>query len=117
MDFWLVSLNVIIDKVTYWVITVYRSPSGNAHDFVNDFFNWFEVNLIKNCNYNILVVGDFNINWKENNAVKRNLSNKFEDIGFKQFVTDYTRVTNVSKTTIDLVFGNVANVKMWIIII
>lgn len=57
----------------------------------------------------VIIMGDFNLNVdstrKEYYAVK--LLSILGSYGFKQYVTDYTRVTQTSKTIIDMVFSNI----------
>jgi len=52
-----------------------------------------------------IVLGDFNINWAEKTTRKKLkvLTDKFE---LTQLIDGHTRITNVSKTQIDLIFSN-----------
>ena len=64
--------------------------------------------------YNIIIDGDFNIDWSKERTYKNTLKCAFNDNGRKQIVTDYTRVTASAiinnKTIINYVITNNTNI-------
>ena len=77
----------------------YRPPSAKAI-----FFDKLET-VLKECSsgQEILVMGDFNVNWEDKGTSKalQRVSNKFD---FTQLIKGPTRMTSSSQTQIDLIF-------------
>lgn len=88
-------------EMSFIVICIYRKPSAKV-DFYEDLKT-----LLDSCNHKkeILLVGDFNINWN-NKADRKNLKSVTDHFNFTQLIDQPTRITNRSRTRIDLVFTN-----------
>ena len=89
---------------------VYRPPSGK-HDL---FCQRIEATLDKlntdlnAVNRDLVILGDFNIDFSQTqNPVRSRLITTMGDNGLRQIIKKPTRVTNNSKSTIDLVFTNI----------
>lgn len=112
----------LVEKVTfeknYWLLVlyikdininlacVYHSPSASDADFISSFEEWCNEAILK-LNGNLCVVGDFNLNWLDNTRYyPTKFRNTVNDLGLRQIVPEVTRVTNESKTMIDLVLTN-----------
>lgn len=54
----------------------------------------------------VIVIGDFNIDISKDSYYANKLIKTMQSYGYKQHIKDYTRITNVSRTLIDLVFSN-----------
>ena len=88
---------------------IYRSPSScpaNCIDRIADIGNNVEYKGLT------VIVGDFNLNIKDKTFYADKLLKRMKEHGFKQHVKEYTRITRVSKTIIDLVFSNSENLKV-----
>ena len=85
---------------------VYHSPAASHAEFLNDFESIIEPFL--SLSKPITVTGDFNINVhaSQTNTYKQRLRRFQFTHSFKQIITDFTRVTDISRTTVDLVFTN-----------
>ena len=54
-----------------------------------------------------IIIGDFNIDFNENNnSKKKRLENTMSMYGFKNIISENTRITYISETKIDLCFVN-----------
>lgn len=60
----------------------------------------------------LILTGDFNIDWiDKNNYYTKKIRECFELLGYKQLISEYTRVTQNSKTLIDYVVSNDFSMK------
>jgi len=93
-------IDVSIRNQTILVGCIYRPPN------FKNFLNYFEKTLSVTClkRKNILLLGDFNINIKDENS---QLTSKFKDIiyahNLKNIITVPTRVTQTTSSSIDLI--------------
>lgn len=83
---------------------MYLSASENKTDIVNEFEKWIETIPSEN---NIIITGDFYINFLNESSIKKRLEYICADIGLKQLINSPTRVTSNSSTMIDLCFSNI----------
>ena len=60
----------------------------------------------------ILITGDFNIDWSKNSFYENKIEKIIKENGFMQIVEKYTRITETSSTIIDYVITNSPNVKI-----
>ena len=89
-----------------WV-GVYHSPGSSDAEFLNEFETVIEP-LVSQPKP-VTVTGDFNINVHRSaqfNTYRQRLSRFEHSHSMKQLITDFTRVTAISRTTVDLVFTN-----------
>ena len=90
-------------EMSFAVIVLYRPPSTN-----DLFFNHF-TDMLKKCDAKeILLMGDFNINWFDKNGRKK-LKEITQKFNLTQMIDKATRITKTSQTLIDLVFTNKAD--------
>lgn len=97
-----IGLQLILSvQMSFTVIGIYRPPGAKSVFFE-------ELNtLVKECNSKkeIMLLGDFNINWldKVKRKVLKGMANVFD---FQQVIEGPSRITATSETLIDLVFTN-----------
>ena len=79
-----------VNSVKYGLTIVYRSPSTNKNNFINDFEHYFK-NDISEKNIEI-VIGDINFNLLDNqDPLVVNYYSMLTSKGFKSYVNDITR--------------------------
>lgn len=86
---------------------VYHSPGASDSEFLTNFES--AVEPLVSLSNPLTIAGDFNINVNNNNPVntyKQRLRRFEYTHSLKQLITDFTRVTVASRTTVDLVFTN-----------
>ena len=94
-------------KISIVIIAVYRSASGQKAEFceaLNEFLD-----IVCEGNFEIVLAGDFNIDWYRN-YYRTRLVSIFNDNGLKQIVHEFTRITQSSKTLIDYIIINMGNI-------
>lgn len=104
-DIWWLSLRVFCETYSFMLVALYRSPSCSKSVFCEKFIEW--VDELNERSDEILIVGDFNIDWFQSNDVyKKNIERYVKRNGLKQLVNSPTRITKSSKTLIDFVITN-----------
>lgn len=88
---------------------IYKSPQENINDFINLLEEFHD--RIGTSNKFQLVCGDYNIDVKKVDNNTKKLIETCNQYNLVQLITDFTRETNKSATTIDLVFTNENEVK------
>ena len=106
-------IEVSIDSQKLLIGTVYRPPSAPI-SFLNSFTKVLDHTWIRRKN--IILLGDFNINLYNNNSklnegdeisLVRQFKNILYQFGLKNLITDPTRVTESSKTLIDIIVSTI----------
>lgn len=108
-NYWYMFANVTLKQVKWKVGVLYRSPSGNIQEFLEDFEILCETLSSKNQRF--IIVGDFNINFKDDSFYCKKLKNLITIFGFEQIVNEFTRCVDTSNSLIDLVITNCNSVK------
>ena len=103
-QYWFLHITFKVKYLEYELCVYYRSPSCNTIDFLNFFKSICEE--IWESNNIIVHLGDFNINYISDDGYVRKLKEIINLYGMKQLVTKFTRVTDKSKSIIDLVISN-----------
>lgn len=103
-NYWILVCEAQCENNIILMCAVYRSPSGSEAEFCVAFQETLEVLSEKNCD--ILIMGDFNIDWSKNSFYKMKVQSLMHDNGLRQIVNQFTRITNLSKTIIDYVITN-----------
>lgn len=85
------------------VCTIYHSPNKSDGKFIELITEECE-NLIQIGH--VILLGDFNIDVSKSNQYTNRLMKNMNNLGLKQYVTEYTRITEHTKTKIDLAFLN-----------
>lgn len=109
-EFWWLVIKCRMKHVCYVIAIVYRSPSMVKKKFCQYFEQWIEELMEYNCE--VIVAGDLNVNWAENDVNKLCLEQSIVDNGCKQIVKEYTRITVNTRTIIDWIVTNVVNVEV-----
>lgn len=110
-NYWCKFLKINLSTTKWLIGCVYHSPNASHATFIDDFENWC-INFLTCSNRRTLLIGDFNLNYLDNNNFYTNkLKNVIQIHGIKQIVTSPTRYTNISSTLIDYVLTNNNSVK------
>ena len=102
-DIEIIWLQISLRHTNYLICSVYRPPSAN-NDYFEKFLDGFDCvsNGNNDCN-NVIVTGDLNIHYDKTSV--NNPLCLFESLfNLTQIVDEYTRVTNSTKSIIDVVF-------------
>ena len=97
-----IGLNITLSpQMSFILIVMYRPPSSN-----NDFYEKFQ-NMLKECHFKkeVIIMGDFNVNW-EDRSIRKNLKQITDGLDLSQLIKGPTRITQSTRTQIDLVFSN-----------
>ena len=89
------------------ITVIYKAPKMNALEFVDTLMNpLFEIGEESKTKH--IVCGDFNIDIAGESDRKQNLIRNLHALGFElaNNPKDFTRVSQSSQSTIDLVFSN-----------
>lgn len=104
------AMSVSICNVKYFIVTVYRSPSGNISTFIDVMTSILNYCIVKS-DY-LIIMGDFNIDWLKECYNKnllydlmRSYSMSFKNNSPSRVFTNESGVTSTSK--IDYIFTNV----------
>lgn len=108
--YWITAYNVKYQEKVMIIAAVYRSPSSQEADFYEAFEEVVETICERNAD--IIITGDFNVDWDKSSCYKNKLEQIFNDNGLKQLVQEFTRVTNNSRTIIDYVISNSPKIKV-----
>lgn len=101
---WVISSDVKIENNYITVGIIYHSPSSSHSIFIDKMEEFFE-NLLVN-NKKILIMGDFNLNFKSDEYYVNKLKESLKILGLSQLIEQPTRCTDKSSTIIDLVISN-----------
>ena len=82
---------------------LYRPPQGNVQKFFEKFSS--VANEMNVNNYNFLI-GDYNIDFLKKDGNYNNFSDIMHSFGLRQYVKEATRITDESRSLIDLVISN-----------
>jgi len=83
---------------------IYRPPISNFDDFLED--SQRILCQLQAKNTNAFILGDFNIDVSSASLIQSKLIDLFTEFAFNQVIKEYTRISDNSSTTIDLIFTN-----------
>jgi len=108
-DLEICAIELHIPSYRICIVTVYRSPSG---DFIY-FLNTLEkiLNKIYNNATDIMLCGDFNVNYHKNSSFKKSIDSLLTSYGISSVVTFSTTIQKESRTLIDNIFFNTSKFK------
>ena len=88
------------------ICCIYRAPDTDVVKFIDELNDCMP--LLNMGETEVLLLGDFNVDYakKRNNPMKQKLSDFPRSTNVSQLITEFTRVTETSHTTIDLIFVN-----------
>ena len=87
---------------TIHFLNIYRPPSGSLDYFV-DYLSSF-LQLIDSCSKNLVILGDFNVDFNLASQSSNRLRRLFSNNGYKLYKTGSTRITATTNTCIDALF-------------
>ena len=100
-------IDVLSDYCRGVWVGVYHSPGSSDAEFLNEFELIIE--SLVSISKPLTIAGDFNINVhrsSQSNTYKQRLKRFEHSHSLKQLITDFTRITATSRTTVDLGFTN-----------
>ena len=96
------AIKIHLSSLTIGIICIYRSPTGN---FVHFLYTLDSIlNFVYNHTTEIIICGDFNINFLNDNDKKRELYNLLLSFDLYSTVNFPTRIHNNSSSAIDNIF-------------
>lgn len=103
-NYWILACVAQCSKNYILICAIYRSPSGSEAEFCEAFQEALDFISERNCD--MIITGDFNIDWSKNGFYKNRMQSAINNNGQKQIVNQFTRITDTSKTIIDYVITN-----------
>jgi exonuclease III len=91
------------------IITIYRSPSGDLQYFIDNMEE--ALNMIYRNTIEIIICGDFNINYQKDTQEKMLLDSLLASYGMYSVVLFPTRIQNKCSSQIDNIFINTTKFK------
>lgn len=101
---WILSIEINIMNEKYLICAIYHPPQVNDNLFLEFFENYLE-NVI-NFTGTLLIVGDFNFDFKKDTFYSNKMKSMVYKYGLYQLVRLPTRITQHSSTLIDLIITN-----------
>jgi exonuclease III len=96
-----------------YLLTVYRSPSGNFNNFINQLENI--VHSLYNIKHDLIICGDMNVNYLEESGRVKQLNALLKTFNLVNVVTSPTRTFGHSSTSIDNVFIDITRFSNFIV--
>lgn len=101
---WILSVKIYNGGDEYVFTTVYFSPNGGKRTCLEFFDDWCDSNIYLARKQ--VICGDFNIDLLKYGTYQTKMRQLIASYGMKQFVKKATRITEHSKTKIDLVMSS-----------
>jgi len=98
-------VKLYLPRCTIGIVNIYRSPSENSEHFLNNLETI--LNSISSNSMELIICGDFNVNFFNNNVHKQLLNSLLATYGLYSTVQFPTRICNNSVPTIDNIFINI----------
>lgn len=105
-NLWLTIVQITIRSTNYTVIGLYHSPSSSDCEFLGKLEYWLEKLSTSSSVDNLLVIGDFNIDWEVEDTYKKRLQRITTDFNLHQKVLTSTRIWEGGHSLLDMVFTN-----------
>ena len=83
-----------------FIFSVYRPPDANFIENLNN-----AISIIQE-NAEMILLGDFNVDYKRRSTAKSRLQTLARTFSFEQLITSATRITDTNESIIDLIFVN-----------
>lgn len=99
------TVDVMKSGAKLYIITVYRSPSGNLKIFIDKMYELMYYIYKGNSYY--IVCGDMNINFLAQTSESKDIINLFSEFDMHNHISEPTRITATSATSIDVIFSNI----------
>lgn len=104
MDWWILVIKVSSGSQSFILAGLYRSPSSSLASFCDCFKELMERTVMYGID--IILMGDFNIDWLVNSTYKIRAQQVISDNACKQLISEPTRITPTSRTLLDYVVTN-----------
>lgn len=101
---WILSMKLLNNGCDYVITVVYFSPNGGKKTCIEYFDSWCD-EFIHVADKQI-VCGDFNVDLLKYGTYQTKIKQVIESHGMKQVVNQATRITEHTRTKIDLVMSN-----------
>lgn len=95
---------IYIEEVKTILICIYRSPLGDFDKFLTALIDMLTVIINDYPEVNLIIAGDFNVNFIETTRNSTELTNVFASYGLKKMFNEPSRIGNSSATCIDNMF-------------
>nr|CAH7753478.1 unnamed protein product [Callosobruchus chinensis] len=89
------------------IFCLYRTPSSDFKNFIAVFSSFLEYNYKSKRTKDVILVGDWNVDFSSNSLEKNLIQDTLSSFGFQNIVGEATRVSQKSATAIDYVCLNV----------
>lgn len=94
-------LKFSLKNVNYNIFAIYRSPTSNTLNFINELDSYLNINSTADIN---IMVGDININIKNPDVTVNSYLNALSSQGYISYINSNTRVTKNSESCLDHIF-------------
>lgn len=108
MNMWISGIEITIERQKYYIYSLYHSPGASDAKFLEDLDELFENIKLDGI---FILLGDFNIDLASNAFYANKMDGVINKHGFYQLITEYTRITERSKTKIDLLISNKKDIQ------
>ena len=96
------SCEVTINSFNLVIVSLYRPPSGD----IKDFFDKLKELICRSDKNNIMVAGDFNVDFLIKNKNSLRLMSVLNSFGLKHTIKEPTRITQTTQKCIDNILTN-----------
>ena len=86
-----------------FISSVYRPPDANVDNFIENLNNAI---FIIQENAEMILLGDFNVDYKRRSTAKSRLQTFARTYSFEQLITSATKIADTNESIIDLIFVN-----------
>jgi exonuclease III len=107
------AVKLTVNSLNICILSIYRAPSGNFALFLDKLETI--LNLLYKNNTQLIICGDMNINYLDENNKKTLLNSLLASYNLTSTVYFPTRIQNTSATAIDNIFINVSKFDDYII--
>ena len=101
-DIEIIGVKLQVNAIVVYIITIYRSPSGNFNYFLQTLDKILQ--YINSHNVHIMICGDINVNYLKENNQRRKLDNMLHIHNLTSVINFPTRIAGASASAIDSIF-------------
>lgn len=94
-------LKFCLKNVNYNIFAIYRSPTSNTLNFINELDSYLSIHSTADTN---IITGDININIKSPNVTVNSYLNVLSSQGYISYINSNTRVTRNCESCLDHIF-------------
>lgn len=104
---------IFIQKIKVIILSIYRPPRGNINTFIEKTSDCLHRLTAVYCDVNIIITGDFNINFMVESAEKEDLCFLMSTFGLTHVFQEPSRICKTTKTCVDQIFTNIHQVQFY----